>query len=184
MIQLTHYPRGSSQICFNHTGTYKRDWLDKQAGKSGKKKGGELSHVVKRLAEGEAGGKRVYSTDFPKKYNWDGVDYQAALLHKPVSVNRADINGALFGKQHPLSEFQRRMWLAVNRRTWKLASSRVTRCSKEETVSNSDDPPAATDAALTEPAPIIDKHRGLTRVIWENICRPESRFLTTIYYCL
>ena len=125
--------------------------------------------MVKHLAEGEAGGKRVYSTDFPKKYNWDGVDYQAALLYKPVSVNRADINGALFGKQHPLSEFQRRMWLAVNRKTWKLASSRVTRCSKEETISNSDDPPAATDAALTEPAPIINKHRGLTRVIWENI---------------
>ena len=25
------------------------------------------------------------------------------------------------------------------------------------------------DAALTEPAPIIDKRRGLTRVTWENI---------------
>jgi len=142
--------------------------LDKQAGKSGKK-GGDLSHVVKRLAEGEAGGRRVYSTDFPKKDNWGGVDYQAALFYKLVSVNRADVNGALFGKQHPLSELQRRMWLAINRKTWKLASSRVTRRSKEDTISNSNNPPAATDTALTEPAPIINKHRGLARVIWENI---------------
>ena len=49
-------------------------------GTSGKKLGGEFTHVVRQLSEGEMSGNARYSDPKPDMSDWDSVDHQVCII--------------------------------------------------------------------------------------------------------
>lgn len=75
-----------------------------------RERGVGLQIVQRRLAHGESGGKRKFSTDEPETESWDSIDFYARFLHKVKSVNWADHRGVFYRKNFSDQSMDAMVW--------------------------------------------------------------------------
>jgi hypothetical protein len=148
-----------SEVCAPYFTEYKNEWLCR-VGRTIRKEGGEFHHVIQKIAKGESHGQRKYSTNFPSKSGWDGVDHQARLLCQLYHANLMDVDGILFRKELSTLDAYARLWLALLR--YDLDNSPMPVDPRGETAATAE---IIIDSSSQQQAQL---GCGSIRVLWDN----------------
>ncbi|KAF3480369.1 uncharacterized protein GIQ15_05716 [Arthroderma uncinatum] len=105
------------RLCKPYWDEYVRGWVEPEQSKGRMVKLDEWRHVFRHLTDGESGGRRKFSEDFPNTSRWKAIDWQARLLWKLLSVNNADRHGPFYGKNLGEVEKASRTWQVILRLT-------------------------------------------------------------------
>ncbi|KAK2865298.1 hypothetical protein FQN49_003714 [Arthroderma sp. PD_2] len=151
------------KLCKPYWDEYLHGWIEPEQSKGKKPNLKECRHVLKHLTDGESGGNRKFSDDFPDKSTWKSIDWQARLLCKVLSVNQADRHGLFYGRNLNELEMAFAAWQVILR--LKLDHSLAQRPTKRAKVASE------FEDWQIEDKPIIptNPERGAARIVWTNI---------------
>lgn len=153
------------KLCKPYWDEYTRGCAEVELFRGKKARLADCRSVLRHLAEGEAGGNRKFSSDFPDTPSWKFIDWQARLLYKIRSVNQADRHGIFFGKNMNEIEMATRAWQVILRLN--LDASREQRPNKRVRATGEFDHWRTEDNEAI-PTP-VNPNGGAACVVWTDI---------------